>query len=539
MFSKYRDTPAGVVGLAVCLSLALLAIYILFEKDFILGISSFWQSSTTDTTQYFIGFNRYADAPWHLPLLHFNSINYPEGTSATFMDAIPLYALLLKIFVPKSFFPFNPYGFWIALCFVLQAVGAWWITRELRVSNWVFLFSLTVLLLFSPALIDRVWHTSLMSHWIILFALALYIRDFRLKKLSVVAWTVLLVTVFYINIYLFTMASGIYLASLLTVGFRHDLRILFYFITPYLLIFLSLFITLFPLPPTAVTKEFGFGYYSMNLLSPFIGGDVFQLQANVSEGQSEGFNYLGLGVILLFVLALWRWQQSKMQVFKRHWALFLLLLGYTFYALSNHIYFGEQLIAIFKYPSFLEGFTSQFRASGRFFWTVGYCIIIFSLFTLYRYLNPRVFLVVVLALTSLQIADLEKSIKTLHSIREIELVSAIDYQKWDEKLNDGIETLYFYPKFKCGKEILPYTLLPAMKYAALRNYNINTGYIARYTPRCDDIAEEISASDIPNSAYLFVNSEFDNLEEIMSFFPPASAVQCENVDLNYICLRSN
>lgn len=539
MFSKYRNTPAGAAGLVLCLSLAVLVVYILFEKDFILGVSSFWQSSTTDTTQYFVGFNRYADAPWHLPLLHFNSINYPEGTSATFMDTVPLYALLLKLLVPKSFFPFNPYGFWIVLCFILQAVGAWWITRELRVNNWVFLFVITVLLLFSPTLMNRVWHTSLMSHWIILFALALYIRNVRIEKLTIAAWTLLLVTVFYINIYLFTMASGIYLASLLTVGFRYNLRILFYFTTPYLIIFSSLFVTLLPLPSTAVTQEFGFGFYSMNLLAPLTGGHVFRLQAGVYGGQSEGFNYLGFGVILLFALALWCWRQSGVQIFKRHWALSLLLFGYTFYALSNHIYFSEQLIAIFKYPDFLDGITSQFRASGRFFWTVGYCIVIFSLFVLYRYLNYKVFLAVALSLTALQIVDLKKSIETLHSIRDIELISAIDEIKWDEKINDHVATLYFYPKFKCGKEILPYTLLPAMKYAALRNYDINTGYIARYTPRCDDITEEIATSDMPNSAYLFVASEFDSLEEIMSFFPHDAAVQCEQVDLNYICSEPN
>lgn len=535
--NKYA--PAGLAGLVLAVGLALLVICLFFEKDFLLGTSSYWQLSTEDITQYFAGFNRYMDAPWQHPILFFNSINYPEGTTATFVDAIPLYALLLKIFVPKSFLPFNPYGAWVGLCFILQAVGAWWIARELRANSWMFLFSLTVLLLLSPTLMVRLGHISLMSHWILLFALALYLRGYRLSTLPVLGWTLLLVPTFYINIYLLAMASGIYLVSLLTVGFRHNYRVLFYFTTPYLLIFLSLFITLLPLPPGQITRDFGFGHYSMNLLSPFIGGHIFSLQANIADGQYEGYNYLGIGVILLFFVAIGCCYRYDRHVFKRHWALSALLVGYTLYALSNNIYFGENLILVLKYPSFLEGLTAQFRASGRFFWTAGYGIVIFSLFILHRHLKTRVFFMLVLALMTLQIFDLKERYTALKAIRQVDPVAHINYEQWDQKLGVDTNSLYFYPRFKCGKEAPQLTLLPTMKYAALRNYNMSTGYVARYTPHCDGIAEEISASNTHDSAYIFVKSEFDGMEQIKSFLPNAIPFKCDEIDFAYICLRSN
>ena len=63
-------------------------------------------------------------------------------------------------------------------------------------------------------------------------------------------------------------------------------------------LFLTLWVTMLPLPPGKVTPEWGFGYYSMNLLSPFLGGSLIDVPFRVAPGQYEGYNYLGLGVLL-------------------------------------------------------------------------------------------------------------------------------------------------------------------------------------------------------------------------------------------------
>ena len=198
--SRLQGQPHGLAGLVAVLLLSIGFVWITFGGSFIQGQSTFWQTDAQDITQYMAGFNLYFSAPWKYPLLVFDSLNYPVGTRATFVDIIPLYALMLKLLVPASWAPFNPFGVWVASCFVLQAVGAWWMARELRAHSWGFMLSLVVLMLMTPALLSRIGHISLMSHWILVFACALYLRGWRQKKLPTLAWTLLLVSAFYINI---------------------------------------------------------------------------------------------------------------------------------------------------------------------------------------------------------------------------------------------------------------------------------------------------------------------------------------------------
>lgn len=529
--------PSGLPGLALALALGVCFVALTFGLPFVLGVSGFWQTDVDDVTQYVAGFNHYFAAPWQLPLLAFDSLNYPQGTRATFVDAIPLYALLLKALLPTSLAPFNPYGVWVALCFILQPVGAWWIARELRLNSWALLIGLALVLLVSPALMARIGHISLMSHWILLFALALYIRGQRLAALPVGGWAVLLLAAFYINIYLFVMAAGIYLAGALGNGAYRHWRSLAAFILPFGLLLASLFVTLLPMPLTEVTREWGFGYYSMNLLSPLLGGYILQVQADTAPGQYEGFNYLGLGVLIAFVVALRLCHRHDRRFFRRHWPLTLLMLGYALYALSNQVYFGSTQILVLSYPEALNGLTSQFRASGRFFWAVGYCVAIFSLLMLYRRLGRGVFVALVVVLIGLQLADMKPRYKLLKEAIAREVPRQMDYQTWDGALGANVRNLYFYPKFKCGQHPPHDSLLPIMKYAGERQLKLNTGYIARYTPRCDDIAAEISSSALDTSAFIFVRKEFETLAAVEALLPAGELLRCRELDFAFVCLQ--
>ena len=438
--------------------------------------------------------------------------------------------------MPASLAPFNPFGVWVALCFVLQGVGAWWIARELRVGSWVFLVALLVILITFPALMFRIGHISLMSHWILLFAIALYIRSHRNGSLPQWAWSLLLVTGFYINIYLFVMACGVLLATLFSLGRSPARRDILAFLLPFALLAISAFLLLLPLPPGGVTREWGFGYFSMNLLAPLIGGKLFALQAEVGSGQYEGFNYLGLGVLLAL---LWAWYlkgRTVLDGLRRHRPLFLLLLLYSVFALSNRIYFAGHNILVLSYPGILDGLTAQFRVSGRFFWLVGYCAAIFSLLMLYRGLGARAFTFVAILLVGLQLADLEDRHRSLSAFVDREPVRPLDFAVWDAELGQHVQVLYFYPKFKCAQHGHFQTLLPVMSFAAERgSLKLNTGYIARYTPDCHDAAHEIAGSDPARSAYIFVRAEFESLEAIMALFPNPSKIRCSAVQFAYVC----
>ncbi len=534
---RQHAQPHSLGGLVVVLLLSAVFVWVTFGASFVRGQSTFWQTDAQDITQYMAGFNLYFSAPWQYPLLAFDSLNYPEGTRATFVDIIPLYALLLKLLAPASWAPFNPFGAWVAGCFVLQAVGAWWVARELRANSWAFMLGLAALMLMTPALLSRIGHISLMSHWIVVFAIALYLRGWRLQALPVVGWALLLVSAFYINIYLFVMAAGIHAAAAVSVMQARSMRYWWHATGPLWALLISLPFTLMPLPPGGVTHEWGFGYYSMNVLSPLIGGGVIRLTAEVGPGQYEGFNYLGLGLIIALGLA-YVSTPTRMHAhnaLRRHWALALLLLGYSIYALSNQIYIGSTQVATVSYPGITTALTSQFRVSGRFFWPTAYALMIGLWWLLFQRYGKRRFLYVATALTLLQLIDLTAVYASLQATLMRPPAQHLQRAAWDATIPAHVKTLYFYPKFKCGQTPAHESLLPVMHYASLRGHNLNTGYISRYTPLCNDMAPEIANSLPRESAYVFVRKEFAGLEAIRPLLPSPSTA-CHEVDFAFICV---
>lgn len=536
---KFDST--GRAGFAVALAVGLFFVCRYFPAGFVTGTSSYWLTEVEDVTQYFSGFNAYFNAPLSFPLLAFDSINYPQGTRATFVDAIPLYALLLKVFVPSSFAPFNPFGFWIALSFIAQALCAWWIFRELQVRSWLGLLAIIVCFVTFPALTTRLPHVSLTSHWIILCSLALYIRCRRVGDPHRWAWSLLLVAAFYINIYLCVMASAVYLVNCLSNRNRFQPAELGRALIPFLIIGLSLFVTMLPMAQTDVAPEIGFGSYSMNLLAPFHGGEYLKFPDPQMPGQYEGFNYLGLGVLLAFALSLVLNCKSSEGSFSTHGALTTLMCLFTVYALSNAVYYGIHLIVTIHYPSFTDRITSQFRASGRFFWPVGYCVVIFSIVTLYKKIGTRLFAACMVALVLLQVSDLSRLRHLLVKAAKHPAITVLTQPAWDQQATSDIQYLYFFPKFKCGRsDLILHTLMPTMRYAAVHNLKINTGYVARSNSNCslESTKAEIAGSSLDHSLYVFEKSDIPELEQVKALFPADHQPVCRELDFAHICRSS-
>lgn len=528
----------GRAGFLLALAIGSFFVWRYFPAGYVAGTSSYWLTEVDDVAQYFSGFNAFFSAPFSYPLLAFDSINYPQGTRATFMDAIPLYALLLKLLVPASFAPFNPFGAWVALSCIGQAICGWWILRELQVRSWLALLAVVVCLVTLPAFTTRIDHISLMTHWIILSALALYIRVSRTAEPQRGAWTLLLVASFYINIYLCAMASAVYLASCLYKVRRHRMAELGWVLLPFLVIGASLFLTILPMEKAEIARENGFGIFSMNLLAPFQGGKYLVIADAERPGQYEGFNYLGLGVLLAFAASLLLGRKSALRRFGQHWALTLLMVLFTLYALSDAIYFGFHEVVTFHYPAFLDFITTQFRASGRFFWPVGYCVVIFAIAMLYRRLGARAFAASMLVLITLQIADLSNLRHRLVKTVNRPASTVIDQQHWDRLTADDVQYLYFFPKFRCGRSDLIFkTLMPTMRYAAVHGIKINTGYVARSSSNCslESTAAEIASSAQDQSLYVFVKGDFPEIEQVRALFPAQRQPVCEDVDLVHMC----
>ena len=541
----------GAVGWLIALVLTALYIGWLFPADFIGGAHAYWSAQNQDITQYLAGFETYLREPWHWPLWRIESLNWPFGTLTTFVDAIPLYAAVLKALAPQNWSNPNPFGYWIALCLLLQATGAWWVLREAQIRSWMALLTLTIILISFPAWLYRMGHISLLSHWLIVFAFALILRGERAKHFPAWSWTALLICALFINIYLFCMVALLCAAPALHRALIKPLGpFLIWLAATVVLTGVCIWACMWPLPAATGQVDFGFGVYSLNLLSPFVGGQWFSQIPNAfsAEQHFEGFNYLGFGLMLLIALAACvkivqlvlrcaRLNVSATISMLASTNIFLLalLLLMTLYAFSNQLYWGTHLISQWNVPIWAQKITGQLRASGRFFWPVGYALAIYSVIVIARTFGTRNRVLIFGAAIALQAFDLRPYFAQLQNITPGANPIVIDFDQWQKRLPSQAKTLYFFPKMKCAQHSQAIdTLLPVMRLVSQTQRQLNTGYLARYNPACGLEQDEIAQSKAAQSAYIFVRAEY-SAGTIKSFFPASWVVQCTSQDFAQIC----
>jgi hypothetical protein len=529
----------GLGGMMLAALLALGFACWMYSPDYLLGTAPTWQQQGGDVSQYLAGFNAFVREPWHWPLFRIESLNYPEGTIVTFVDAIPLYAALIKLFHGSDAGFWNPYGFWVGLCYVLQGVGCWWICREAQVRSWTALAALALLLAAFPALTHRAGHISLMSQWLLLFAFAIYLRGTRRQALASACWIGLLFCAFYINIYIFCMTTAIFLADIARhIKPGHSGRALLTVAGAGGLLGASLFLTMLPLGGSAGAREWGFGYYSMNLLSPFAGGRlILWPHPTVHGGQGEGFNYIGVFALGLFAWALCLQKRHAPVFWARHRFLLLAIALMALYAPSNLVHVGEVRLFDWGLPEWTLPITSQLRASGRFFWPAGYAVIVFAVIMAQRYGKARWAALVLSAVVVLQFWDLKAQHLQTRAIAHQAAPVLLDEAKWDAFLGADTRTLHFYPVFRCGKGAANETLLPAMLYASKRKLNMTTGYLSRVARPCELLEKEVANAKAPGDAFVFARNEFPDLAGVQARLGGEQAAQCIETGAFFLCKR--
>lgn len=540
MFAKLtpgRSLPAasGPAGLVLSALFGLLFVMILTPHGFLAGVSGYWQTQVEDIGQYQSGFTAYMRAPWSLPLLSIPSLNWPTGTVVTFVDAIPAMAIVWKFLDLVLPMPENPFGYWLGFCYIMQGVATWYVMRQIRRDDWLALGLAVVLCVWMPSLAARMGHLSLQAHFIPLFALGLYFRTQRENAAQVGRWTLLLVVAFYMNFYLTAMAMAIMFAASLDLHWRTGQRkVLFLHAIPVIAIIATVPLMLGTSFGKAV-PDTGFGYYSMNLLSPVAYGNLLKMPFYVSgtNGQYEGYNYLGLGLIIAIVIA---WfirrgvkKAERPMVIGPYLVTAMALL--FAYALSNEVYASNIHLLHWDAPRFLMPVFETFRSSGRFFWPVSYLLVFFAVAYLVTLPRARVILLAVLLLP-LQAADLYPTFIAIKAGLMRAPNQPADLAAWDRALA-GVKTIHAFPKFKCNGALMR-EIMPLQVIAANGGYNLTTGFISRYGADCEAIAPEIAASDPATSAYVFTRAQFTD-EQINGYIPQGA--HCSQLDIWIICRK--
>ena len=395
----------------------------LFDWSFVTGQHAFWQfpkgtigGGGADMAQVLVGYLYYVQSPWHLPLFYVSAVGTPAGTNVIFMDVVPVVALIGKLIHSLTGATVNLYGGYLFLCFALPGVMMTLVLIAARIRYVLATVTAAIFANAMPALLWRWGHIALESHYLLIGALALYL--FSLKKpgrRSVAAiWIGYFILAYPTNINLFAMVGIVWFCAVLQrrltglATTRETLEVG--------ALTISCVLTVVTLSGqfsggSGLPFKLGYGYFSMNMLSPFMPQDsgLFPGEGGVidaTSGQYEGFNYLGAGLLLGSLLVLPAEAGWLRQNLRRHGLLLIAFAALTAFAISHRAFAGHCLLFELPLPLYVLGVLGIFRASGRFFWLVAYAQLALVIILGFRRARPA--LALCLAGTAiLQLVDVQ------------------------------------------------------------------------------------------------------------------------------------
>ena len=493
----WRPIP-GRLAYPVALVLAVLFIAKNYPLGFLLGNGGFFE--TGDAAQHVSGWWFFASDDWHFPLLQTERLNHPRGTSIAFTDSIPLAALLFKPLVAWLPAHFHYLGLWHAVVFTTQALAATFLIRALNIRHLLGTLAAVGLALLWPPLLGRLGHTALMTHSLLLLAIGFYFMGRRRvwsADNTTCAFLVLSAIALLIHPYLVAMCLALFVAFLVDLGIAEGrwgwqaLRL-----TTVLTVIFGVASMCGYLGATTSTVTEGFGRYSMNLAAPFCGGRILTCVTDGNGSQGEGANFFGAGVWLLLLIVLLQPRTRGLSL-RRFPALAIVLTLLALYAVSNVVYLGTRLLFTYPLPAFLAPLTGTFRASGRFFWPVGYAVLFFALASLLR--KPSAWATAAIVATlGVQWLDLQPYRDTLAA--NVARPSADPLQAW-AALMAGVTQVDVYPGYTCSDDD-PQFYSRLQQVAGFYGARLNTAYVARPNTDCQPLKGDAAGLPLPRHLYI-------------------------------------
>ena len=444
-----------------------------------------------DWVPHHFGWAYFRAEPWHWPPGTIRGYYAPLGTSIGLTDSIPLAAFLLKplsAWLPQTF---QYLGLWLLLCFALQGALAARLVSRWSPSAVIQALGATLFVLL-PTLLARVGHAALCAHWLILWAMLVASRP-SAERFPVVEWAALGLVAGMTQPYLAAMVLPLLLVAALTgsgvplaargvaLGSAVGATIVGWWLSG-----------LFVLQGAGSLASGGLGYYSMNLLapiSPFGWSAVMPELPIAGDGQAyEGFQYLGLGILLLIGAAtLLAWRARRGDDARRDtripaplWtpAMVGMCLLMAAFAVSPTITFGSRVLADLNGP--WSAPLATFRSSGRFFWPLAYLCLAWAVATVATRLPRPVAIAVMSVAVAVQAADVhaihEDRRRTTHGTEFYAWTNPFASSRW-AAIVPGYAHLALVPPPQCGGAPQPYE--PAVRLASEHGLTLNAGVIAR------------------------------------------------------------
>ena len=501
-----------------------------------------------DWVPHHFGWAYFRAERWHWPPGTIHGYYAPLGSSIGLTDSIPLAAYLLKplsAWLPQTF---QYLGLWLLLCFALQgALGARLISRW-SPSAVVQALGATLFVLV-PTLLARVGHAALCAHWLILWAMLVASRP-STRRFPVAEWAVIGLVSGMTQPYLAAMVLPLLLVAAVTGGgvplATRGLALGSAVAATVAGWWLS---GLFVLQGAGSLTSGGLGYYSMNLLapvSPYGWSAMLPELPLAGDGQVyEGFQYLGLGILVLIATAtLLAWRARGDGEANRAqgspaplWtpAMMGMCLLMAAFAVSPTITFGGLVLAD------LNGAWSAplatFRSSGRFFWPLAYLGLTWAVAVIATRLTRPMAMAVLIAAVVVQAVDLhaihENRRRTTRGTEFYAWTNPFASSRW-AAIVPGYAHLALVPPPQCGPAPQPYE--PAVRLASQHGLTLNAGVIARgdlgaQRRYCDDLEARITEGRLePDTLYVVSAVGAAALTSAMG-----DRVACGRVDAVWVC----
>ncbi len=487
----------------------------------------------TDAMQHIIGQRYFIFTPWAWPLLDVPRLGAPEGTNIALTDSIPLFALLLKLI--RGMLPVGFHGIylWIALCWTVQPAAAVFALRSAGERRLVPAICVAVIAASTPTLLFRMQHAALSSHFLILAALGLYFRIRRGHRFATFVGVPLLLTAsLLIHPYLLVMVAAVLVAAPLSL-FGSGWRLWLPATCPFAAGLVATGLLAWLLGYGGTDIPAGFDFYSMNLLSPLYpsGSGLlphFGGSPDATGGQYEGYQYLGIGVMLLVAVSAPTWPRHS-GLLRRHAWLLVVMITLSCIALSNRIYVGHRLLLdVEPVPSVLQ----LFRSSGRFFWPVTYVTMIASTALVARWRRVGTFAVVVAAV--MQFADAAP-------LRQADRFDLLHPPAWAVNASSlrpllaESSRLTLWPPFRCGPgDYIDPPFLQMLLLGSERLITTNTMYTARTHGAWPCDATALVNTPVAANQLLVL---LDPIEVAGALSVPDGRQLCRRVDPLFVCAR--
>lgn len=360
-----------------------------------------------------MGWEQFRNAPLlQYPITQNAQYGLEWSSSIVFSDSIPLVAIPLRPLSGLLPVPFQYLGWWTLLSFVLQA---YWGGRlvQLRARRLGEVALGAALFVTAPTLLNRIGlQSALASHWILLWALWLYLSS---RGARPVVWTCVLLVAVSVHAYLFVMVGAIWAAHVVACATRRLMPRRDVALTAAGIVVVLAWMHALGYFAIGGGAASGGGISRFDLTS-FVSGSLFTtLMPQLPEVNWDGNAFLGTGMLVALVasgvVSIYRRGRAvdpapSAEMHAPWWPLLVVVIGLALFAITTTVMVAGKPVLELPVPGVLQKAYQTFRGAARMIWPAYYLIVLGTIWLVLRNTTRRSGWIVLAVALVTQVIDL-------------------------------------------------------------------------------------------------------------------------------------